>query len=145
MSGHPPSAARDPVAPRRAGASLPAVLARAPAVRDLGPTALQVAQVGSGHLEAFREYGPNAGNLPPVAAEAGAVVTDALGAPWTPATDGGPAAAPGLHGELLRVLTPIVRHRPGPTPATPSPGGRAGAAAQGPGGFEAGHTASALR
>ncbi|MFF3596402.1 inositol monophosphatase family protein [Kitasatospora indigofera] len=108
--GHPPLAAQDPVALRRAGAALPAVLARVLAVRNLGPTALQVAQVGSGHLGLFWEYGPDAGNLLPgalIAAEAGAVVTDALGAPWTPAADSFLAAAPGLHGDALKALAGV--------------------------------------
>ncbi|MFF1873843.1 inositol monophosphatase family protein [Kitasatospora herbaricolor] len=108
--GHPPLAAQDPVALRRAGAALPAVLARVLAVRNLGPTALQVAQVGSGHLGLFWEYGPDAGNLLPgalIAAEAGAVVTDSHGAPWTPASDSFLAAAPSLHGDALKALAGI--------------------------------------
>ncbi|MFD0528163.1 inositol monophosphatase family protein [Kitasatospora arboriphila] len=66
--------------------SLTAMLGGALAVRNLGPTALQVAQVGAGNLGLFWEYGQDGPNLLPgalIAAEAGAVVTDATGRPWT--------------------------------------------------------------
>ncbi|WP_380284949.1 inositol monophosphatase family protein [Kitasatospora purpeofusca] len=107
-TSQPPLVARDPVALRRAGASLSAVAGAVLAVRNLGPTSLQVAQVGSGHLGLFWEFGPDAPNLLPgalIAAEAGATVTDAAGAPWTPAADGFLAAAPGLHARALPLLS----------------------------------------
>ncbi|MEV6977948.1 inositol monophosphatase family protein, partial [Kitasatospora sp. NPDC093806] len=109
-TSQPPLVARDPVALRRAGASLSALAGAAVAVRNLGPTALQVAQVGSGHLGLFWEFGPDAGNLLPgalIAAEAGARVTDAAGAAWTAAADGFLAAAPGTHAEALPLLRAI--------------------------------------
>ncbi|WP_344588572.1 inositol monophosphatase family protein [Kitasatospora paracochleata] len=71
---------------------------------------MQVAQVGSGHLSLFWEYGSDAGNLLPgalIAREAGARVTDARGGRWTPAADSFVAAAPSLHGDLLAVLREI--------------------------------------
>ncbi|MFJ5232251.1 inositol monophosphatase family protein [Kitasatospora sp. NPDC088391] len=106
-TAQPPGAAGDPVALRAAGASLAAVLPHVLAVRNLGPTALQAAQVGSGHLTLFWQYGADPANLLPgalLAAEAGAVVTDAEGCPWTPGAASFVAAAPGAHPELLRVL-----------------------------------------
>ncbi|MFF7589513.1 inositol monophosphatase family protein [Kitasatospora purpeofusca] len=106
-TSQPPGVAADPVALRRAGASLSAVAGSVLAVRNLGPTSLQVAQVGSGHLGLFWEFGADAANLLPgalVAAEAGAAVTDAAGAAWTPTADGFLAAAPGLHGRALPLL-----------------------------------------
>ena len=109
-TGHPPTVAGDTAARRRAGASLEAMLGRVLAVRNLGPTALQVALVGSGHLGLFWEYGPDAGNLLPgalIAEEAGAVVTDAAGRPWTPAADSFLAAAPSLHADALAVLAGV--------------------------------------
>ncbi|MCP2310588.1 inositol monophosphatase family protein [Kitasatospora paracochleata] len=109
-TSQPPLVAQDPVALRRAGESLSAVLPWVLAVRNLGPTALQVAQVGSGHLSLFWEYGSDAGNLLPgalIAREAGARVTDARGGRWTPAADSFVAAAPSLHGDLLAVLREI--------------------------------------
>ncbi|MEU9133991.1 inositol monophosphatase family protein [Kitasatospora sp. NPDC048540] len=108
--GHPPTAGHDPVARRRAGESLTAVLPRVLAVRNLGPTSLQVAQVGSGHLGLFWEYGPDATNLLPgalIAREAGAAVTDAQGRPWTARADSFVAAAPSLHRDLLDVLSQV--------------------------------------
>ncbi|MEV6469686.1 inositol monophosphatase family protein [Kitasatospora sp. NPDC051702] len=110
-TSQPPFVAADPVALRRAGESLCAMAGAVPAVRNLGPTALQVAQVGSGHLALFWEYGRDAGNLLPgalIASEAGATVTDAAGAAWTAGSDSFLAAAPGLHADALGVLR-VVR------------------------------------
>ncbi|MER8182809.1 inositol monophosphatase family protein [Kitasatospora sp. NPDC094015] len=110
-TGQPPLPARDAVALRRAGASLSAVAPRVLAVRNLGPTALQVAQVGSGHLSLFWEYGSDVTNLLPgalIAREAGAAVTDPRGRPWTPQADGFVAAAPSLHRDLLAVLATVA-------------------------------------
>ncbi|MFE2105260.1 inositol monophosphatase family protein [Kitasatospora sp. NPDC059463] len=109
-TSQPPLVSRDPVALRRAGASLSAMAGAVPAVRNLGPTSLQVAQVGSGHLGLFWEFGPDAPNLLPgalIAAEAGATVTDAAGAAWTPVAGGFLAAAPGLHARALPLLRGI--------------------------------------
>ncbi|WP_406198194.1 inositol monophosphatase [Kitasatospora sp. NBC_01560] len=106
-TSQPPGAAGDELALRRAGESLTAVLGEVLAVRNLGPTSLQVAQVGSGHLTLFWEYGADPGNLLPgalIAAEAGATVSDAAGAAWTAGSDSFLAAAPGLHGPVLEVL-----------------------------------------
>ncbi|WP_030243571.1 inositol monophosphatase family protein [Streptomyces sp. NRRL S-350] len=109
-TSQPPLVAGDPVALRRAGESLSAMAGSVLAVRNLGPTALQVAQVGSGHLALFWEYGPDAGNLLPgalIASEAGAAVTDAAGAAWTAGSDSFVAAAPGLHADALEVLRAV--------------------------------------
>ncbi|WP_033218261.1 inositol monophosphatase family protein [Kitasatospora phosalacinea] len=109
-TSQPPGVARDPDALRAAGASLAAVLPHVPAVRNLGPTALQAAQVGSGHLTLFWQYGADPANLLPgalLAAEAGAVVSDAQGAPWTPAAPSFLAAAPGAHAELVALLRQV--------------------------------------
>ncbi|WP_263105558.1 inositol monophosphatase family protein [Kitasatospora sp. DSM 101779] len=109
-TAQPPTVAGDPVARRRAGESLTAMLGGALAVRNLGPTALQVAQVGAGNLGLFWEYGQDGTNLLPgalIAAEAGAVVTDTAGRPWTPSADGFLAAAPGVHAEALAVLAQV--------------------------------------
>ncbi|MCP9956862.1 inositol monophosphatase family protein [Streptomyces sudanensis] len=93
--------------PERAGTSLTAMLRRTLAVRNLGPTSLQIAQVGSGHVDVFWEFGRDASNLLPgslVATEAGALVTDATGREWTPDATSFVAAAPSLHGEVLDAL-----------------------------------------
>lgn len=105
--------------PGRAGASLTAMLRHTLAVRNLGPTALQVAQVGSGHVDVFWEYGHDANNLLPgslIAREGGALVTDAEGNPWTPASPAFVAAAPTLHAAVLAVLS---GHQAGPGDLVP--------------------------
>ncbi|MFD7729900.1 inositol monophosphatase family protein [Kitasatospora phosalacinea] len=109
-TSQPPYAARDPRVRRAAGASLAAVLPHVAAVRNLGPTALQAALVGSGHLTAFWQYGADPANLLPgalFAAEAGALVSDAQGAPWTPGAASFLAAAPGVYAELAAVLRQV--------------------------------------
>jgi myo-inositol-1(or 4)-monophosphatase len=56
------------------------------AVRNLGATSWQVADVASGRLDAFWEYGADDVNLLDavvIAREAGARVTEATGDPWT--------------------------------------------------------------
>ncbi|MFD8598891.1 inositol monophosphatase family protein [Kitasatospora sp. NPDC059646] len=109
-TSQPPLVGRDPRALHAAGASLAAVLPRVLAVRNLGPTALQIAQVASGHLALFWQFGADPANLLPgalLAAEAGAAVTDAEGRPWTPSAPSFVAAAPGVHAELLDVLRPV--------------------------------------
>src|SRR5207253_1773671 len=106
-TSHPPFPARESEVVRRSGESLSAVMNNAFAVRNLGPTSLQVAEVGGGRLDAFWEYGVDVGNLLPgalIAGESGATVTDAHGRPWTPASDSFVAAAPTLHAELVAVL-----------------------------------------
>lgn len=105
-TGQPPTAGPEEL--RRAGQSLTAVAARVLAVRNLGPVALQLAQVGSGQLNGFWEYGRDPVNLLPgalIAREAGALVTDTEGKRWTPAADGLLAAHPRLHPALLDALT----------------------------------------
>ncbi|MFF9640348.1 inositol monophosphatase family protein [Kitasatospora aureofaciens] len=109
-TSQPPLVAVDPVAVRRAGESLSAMVGAVLAVRNLGPTALQVAQVGSGHLALFWQYGRDAGNLLPgalIASEAGAAVTDATGAAWTADSDSVLVAAPGLHADAVGVLRAV--------------------------------------
>ncbi|WP_316520989.1 inositol monophosphatase family protein [Kitasatospora brasiliensis] len=109
-TSQPPRVAADPVALRRAGESLSAMAGAVLAVRNLGPTALQVAQVASGHLALFWEYGQDAGNLLPgalIASEAGATVSDTTGSAWTAGSGGFLAAAPGLHARALEVLRAV--------------------------------------
>ncbi|MFJ3726454.1 inositol monophosphatase family protein [Streptomyces sp. NPDC090045] len=99
--------------PEKAGASLTAMLRHTLAVRNLGPTALQVAQVGSGHVDVFWEYGEDANNLLSgalIARESGALVTDAEGKAWTPASTSFVAAPAALHADVLRVLAAAPVH-----------------------------------
>jgi myo-inositol-1(or 4)-monophosphatase len=104
----PPFAGRDPEAVSRSGASLASVLLVAGAVRNLGPTSRQVADVASGRLDGFWESGADDGNLlgaALIAREAGATVTDAHGRPWSPGADSIIVAPPHLHPALLAAVT----------------------------------------
>jgi myo-inositol-1(or 4)-monophosphatase len=111
-TSQPPFAATEPGDVDRAGRSLANVLLAAGAVRNLGPTSWQIADVASGRLDAFWQYGVDDGNLlgaSLVAKEAGAIVTDVPGAPWRAGARSILVAAPGLH-RRLRELLPADRN-----------------------------------
>ena len=77
------------------------------AVRNLGPTAWQLADVAAGRIDAFWEFGRDDTNVLPgvlLAREAGAVVSDAAGRPWRPGADSIVVAGPALHAPLLAAL-----------------------------------------
>ncbi|MDT0464901.1 inositol monophosphatase family protein [Streptomyces gibsoniae] len=104
---HPPFVTRQPEAAAQAGRSLAAALPRVAAVRDLGPTSWQIAGTAAGRLDAFWEFGCDDANLLPgalVAREAGALVTDAEGQPWSAGSDSCLVAPAGLHGQLVEAL-----------------------------------------
>ena len=107
-TSQPPFAGRDLEAVRRSGASLASVLPLAGAVRNLGPTSWQVADVASGRLDGFWEFGVDDGNLlgaTLIAREAGAIVTDRHGRPWAAGADSVIVAPPQLHPALLAAVT----------------------------------------
>ncbi|MFE0511269.1 inositol monophosphatase family protein [Streptomyces sp. NPDC058964] len=106
-TGHPPFVARQPEAAAQAGRSFAAVLPAVAAVRSLGPTTWQIADTAAGRLDGFWEFGRDAANLLPgalIAREAGAVVSDTEGNPWTAGSGSFLAAPAGLHGRLLDAL-----------------------------------------
>ncbi|GAB3136351.1 inositol monophosphatase [Amycolatopsis stemonae] len=106
-TSQPPFVTGQPGVAQAAGRSLTAVLEEVAAVRNLGPTSWQVADVAAGRLDLFWQYGTDATNLAGaalVAREAGAVVTTADGAPWTPSAGSFLAAAPALHPLVRDVL-----------------------------------------
>ncbi|MFE9098585.1 inositol monophosphatase family protein [Streptomyces sp. NPDC007264] len=106
-TSQPPFLTRLPRAADEAGASLAAVLPCVGAVRNLGPTSWQIADTAAGRLDGFWEFGPDDANLLPaalVAREAGALVTDAEGRPWTAGADSFLAAPAGLHPHLVAAL-----------------------------------------
>jgi myo-inositol-1(or 4)-monophosphatase len=108
-TSQPPFVAKEPGDVERAGRSLGAVLAKAGAVRNFGPTSWQVAEVASGRIDAFWQYGLDDGNLlgaSLVAREAGASVTDVFGQPWHAGARSVLVAAPGLQQRLLDLLPP---------------------------------------
>ncbi|RLP82294.1 inositol monophosphatase [Mycetocola lacteus] len=106
-TSQPPFAAQDPSAVHRAGDSLARVLGVAGAVRNLGPTSWQIADVAAGRLDAFWEFGDDRSNLLGavlIAREAGASVTDAAGESWIPNSASVLVATPALRDELLNAL-----------------------------------------
>ncbi|GAA3058219.1 inositol monophosphatase family protein [Actinokineospora globicatena] len=105
-TSHP--ATPQPDADAAAGKALPAVLGRIAALRNLGPTSWQIADVAAGRMDLFWLFGQDAENLLGaglIATEAGAVVSTTTGAPWTPTSSGFLVAAPGLHSEAVATLT----------------------------------------
>jgi myo-inositol-1(or 4)-monophosphatase len=108
-TSQPPFVAKEPGDVDHASRSLRDVLRVAGAVRNFGPTSWQIADVASGRVDAFWQYGVDDGNLlgaSLVAREAGAIVTDALRAPWRSGARSILVAAPGLHRRLCDVLLP---------------------------------------
>ena len=106
-TSHPPFVAAQPEAAAAAGRAMSVLLPAVGAHRNLGPTSWQVADVASGRLDAFWQYGRDPGNLLAaalVAAEAGAVVTDLDGSPWRADSAGFLAAPARLHGQLLELF-----------------------------------------
>ncbi|RLK58287.1 inositol monophosphatase family protein [Actinokineospora cianjurensis] len=104
-SSHP--ATPQPGANAAAGLALPGMLDRVAALRNLGPTSWQVAEVGAGRVDLFWVFGRDAENLLGaglVATEAGAVVSSVDGSPWTPEAPGFLVAAPGLHAAAVAAL-----------------------------------------
>jgi myo-inositol-1(or 4)-monophosphatase len=106
-TSQPPFIAKEPGDVDRASRSLGDVLLVAGAVRNLGPTSWQIADVASGRIDAFWQYGVDDGNLlgaSLVAQEAGVIVTDVRGTPWRAGARSILAAAPGLHRRLCDLL-----------------------------------------
>lgn len=104
---HPPFVAKDAVNTKRVGVATSAVLPHVFALRNLGPTSLQLAYVAAGRLDAFWEFGEDlynwlAGAL--LIREAGGFVTDARGGAFGWNTASLLAAAPALHSPLKAVL-----------------------------------------
>lgn len=106
-SSQPPFAYRYPQALDQAGQSLSAMLEHAIAVRNLGPTALQMAYVACGRLDGFWVYGPDGYNCTGPALlvrEAGGLVTTAEGAPYELTSHSLLAAPAGVHATMLATL-----------------------------------------
>jgi myo-inositol-1(or 4)-monophosphatase len=106
-TNQPADVAKYPADIRDAGRSLTALLPYVGAVRNFGPTSWQIADVASGRLDGFWQYGPDDNDLVGgalVATEAGLSVTDLDGQPWKPGATGFLAAPTQLHGRLLELL-----------------------------------------
>ncbi|MFD9738428.1 inositol monophosphatase family protein [Umezawaea sp. NPDC059074] len=92
---------------RRIGESVTAVLATGAAVRVSVPATLQLIHVAAGRMDVFWQFsdvrsGLVAGAL--LVAEAGGVLTDVRGEPWSVGSESVLATAPGLHGEAVELL-----------------------------------------
>jgi myo-inositol-1(or 4)-monophosphatase len=106
-TSHPPFVGTQPDAVAGAARAMSILLPATGAIRNLGPTSWQVADVASGRLDAFWEYGRDDTNLIAaalVAREAGAVVTDTEGRPWQPGATSFLAAPAALHAKLIDLL-----------------------------------------
>lgn len=96
---------------RRLGASITAMLRAALVVRATVPATFQLTQVAAGQVDGFWQYsnvrsGQAAGAL--LVAEAGGIVTDIRGEPWTLASDDFLACAPGIHAEFIGALRDVA-------------------------------------
>ncbi|WNI33605.1 inositol monophosphatase family protein [Streptomyces sp. ITFR-6] len=96
---------------RRIGDSVTAMLVNGLVVRVSVPVTLQLIHVAAGRMEAFWQFsdvrsGLVAGAL--LVSEAGGVVTDLAGEPWTLAGRDFLAAAPGVHPAALKALSSVA-------------------------------------
>jgi len=101
---HPPFASKQQCAMRRAGHATSGMLRDVAAVRNLGPTSLQLAYVACGRLDAFWEFGDDGFNCigaSLLVQEAGGMVTQADGAPYTLWSGSIAAAPPAAHASML--------------------------------------------
>ncbi|TDD98197.1 3'(2'),5'-bisphosphate nucleotidase CysQ [Actinomadura rubrisoli] len=95
---------------RRIGASVTAMLHAAMVIRVSVPATLQLLEVAAGRMDAFWQFsqvrsGLLAGAL--LVAEAGGVVTDTRGRPWSLASDDFLATTPALHAAAVKTLSTI--------------------------------------
>lgn len=103
-TSQPPYVGKQPQAMRQAGDALSAMLRDVVAVRNLGPTSLQLAYVACGRLDGFWEFGDDGLNCIGAALlirEAGGAVTQADGQPYTIHSGSIAAAPPGAHASML--------------------------------------------
>jgi myo-inositol-1(or 4)-monophosphatase len=96
---------------RRLGESVTAMLHAALVVRMTVPATFQLGLVAAGQIDGFWQFsdvrsGLAAGAL--LVSEAGGMVTDTLGNPWTLASKDFLASAPGIHREALQALRQIA-------------------------------------
>lgn len=95
---------------RQVGQSVTAMLNAALLVRMAVPATLELVEVAAGRMDGFWQYSQvRAGLVGPalLIREAGGVVTDTQGAPWTLDSADFLAAAPGVHAAMLTALSPI--------------------------------------
>jgi myo-inositol-1(or 4)-monophosphatase len=106
----PPFINHDTRATTLAGASLTALLREAGALRNLGPTSLQLAYVACGRLDGFWEFGEDGvnclgGSL--LVREAGGAASDVAGAPYGLTSDSIVAAPKAVQATMLVALAKL--------------------------------------
>jgi myo-inositol-1(or 4)-monophosphatase len=92
---------------KQLGSSITAMIQNALVVRVAVPATLHLVNVAAGRIDAFWQYAGARADLLPgtlLVAEAGGVISDALGNPWTTASESFLAAAPGVQAEAVRSL-----------------------------------------
>ncbi|MFG2577001.1 inositol monophosphatase family protein [Streptomyces sp. NPDC048481] len=93
---------------RRMGGAVTGMLLAALVVRVSVPATMQLVHVAAGRMDAFWQFSDVRSGLLPGAllvSEAGGVVTDTRGEPWSLAAEDFLACAPGLHGQVVDVLS----------------------------------------
>lgn len=108
-TSQPPFSNDDEFVVRRATSSLYVALREAGAVRNLGPTSLQIAYVASGRLDAFWEYGEDTFNClggALLVTEAGGLATDMSGRPYGVASNSILAAPEPVNASLRAAFEP---------------------------------------
>jgi myo-inositol-1(or 4)-monophosphatase len=96
---------------RRLGDSIVAMLSRALVVRATVPSTFPLLNVAAGHFDAFWQYetvlsGVAAGAL--LVTEAGGVVTDVQGRPWSPGVRDVLVTAPGVHAAAVDTISNVA-------------------------------------
>ncbi len=98
---------QDETVVRRLGSSITAMLRDALVVRTSVPATLHLLDVAAGRIEAFWLFAGARADLfagALLVAEAGGLITDTEGRPWTPASESFLAAAPGVHAQAVTTL-----------------------------------------
>lgn len=96
---------------QRTGRSITAMLNQALLVKVAVPTTMQLIHVAAGRLDGFWQTGNVLSGLVGGALlvrEAGGVVSDWNGAPWSPASANFAAGAAGVHAAMVQVLRPLA-------------------------------------
>lgn len=110
-TSQPPFSNDDAAVVSASASSLEAALREAGAIRNLGPTSLQIAYVATGRLDAFWEYGEDTFNClggALLVTEAGGLATDASGRPYGPASNSFIAAPVPVHRLLIAAFEAAV-------------------------------------
>jgi len=106
-TSQPPFPGRQPDAIAATGQALTVLIPAVGVVRNLGPTSWQIADVASGRMDLFFEFGRDASNLLAASlmvTEAGGIVTDAAGVAWAASSESFVAASVALHPQIISLL-----------------------------------------